>query len=87
MAPRNADQGEFRVMHEHRPSLRQNTASSLAARSPSSSHGFGDVSGARNYDLSPDGKRFLVIKQDAADQASARQMTVVLNWLEELKRL
>ena len=43
------------------------------------------VSGAtgRAYDVSPDGQRFLMIKEAAA--AQARTMVVVLNWLEELK--
>ncbi len=36
------------------------------------------------YDMSPDGKRFLMIKKEGADQA---QINVVLNWFEELKRL
>jgi len=45
------------------------------------------VSG-RNYDVSSDGKRFLMIKE-AASQASqaAPQIVVVQNWQEELKRL
>ena len=38
----------------------------------------------RTYDISPDGRRFLVIKE--SDEASApMSMTVVLNWFEELK--
>ncbi len=36
------------------------------------------------YDISPDGQRFLMIKEAGADQA---QIHVVLNWFEELKRL
>ena len=38
---------------------------------------------ARTYDVSPDGQRFLMIKQAAAEQAPT--MVVVLNWLEELQ--
>ena len=38
---------------------------------------------ARTYDVSPDGQRFLMIKQAAAEQAQT--MVVVLNWVEELK--
>jgi len=42
---------------------------------------------SRMYDVSPDGKRFLMIKQDiSANQPSAR-IVVVQGWLEELKRL
>ena len=42
----------------------------------------------RPYDLSPDG-RFLMIKESAANDARATpaSITVVQNWLEELKRL
>jgi serine/threonine-protein kinase len=43
----------------------------------------------RTYDIAADGQRFLMIKQgNGADQAAApRSLIVVLNWLEELKRL
>jgi len=37
-----------------------------------------------NYDISPDGQRFLMIK---AREGSTGQINVVLNWFEELKRL
>jgi serine/threonine protein kinase/Tol biopolymer transport system component len=36
-----------------------------------------------NYDLSPDGQRFLMVK----DEAGSGRLNVVLNWTEELKRL
>ena len=36
------------------------------------------------YDISPDGQKFLMIKQAGTSQA---QIHVVLNWFEELKRL
>jgi len=35
------------------------------------------------HDISPDGQRFLMIKEDQ----SSGQINVVLNWFEELKRL
>jgi hypothetical protein len=38
-----------------------------------------------NYDVSPDGQRFLMLKPGEAAQA-ATQINVVLNWSEELKR-
>jgi hypothetical protein len=38
-----------------------------------------------NYDVSPDGQRFLMIKP-GAQEASATQINVVLNWFEELNR-
>jgi serine/threonine-protein kinase len=43
----------------------------------------------RAYDVSPDGRRFLMIKESGATDAAApsARLTVVQNWLEELKRL
>lgn len=43
------------------------------------------------WDISPDGKHFLMIKQpQAVGEASAgalpRKINIVLNWLEELKQ-
>ena len=47
-----------------------------------------DDSAARGafYDVSQDGRRFLMIK-DREDQSSTTQINIVLNWFEELKRL
>lgn len=43
---------------------------------------------SRTYDMSPDGRRFLMIAQDKrTDKASPLQLVVVQNWLGELKRL
>jgi eukaryotic-like serine/threonine-protein kinase len=39
------------------------------------------------FDVSPDGQRFLMLKPVAQEQAAATQINVVLNWSEELKRL
>jgi hypothetical protein len=39
---------------------------------------------SRNYDVSADGKRFLMVKQARATQAAAPQIIVVQNWFEEL---
>ena len=36
-----------------------------------------------NYDVSPDGARFVMVKDDSA----SGRINVVLNWNEELKRL
>jgi hypothetical protein len=44
---------------------------------------------ARNYDITPDGKQFVVITPNgasAASPSSTQQINVVLNWFEELKR-
>ena len=40
--------------------------------------------GLHYYDISPDGQRFLMIKEE---QTTTAQINVVLNWFEELKRL
>ena len=49
-----------------------------------------DFLASRTYDVFPDGQRFLMIKEGpATDDGSVplAQITVVLNWFEELKRL
>jgi hypothetical protein len=38
------------------------------------------------YDVSPDGQRFLMVKE-VEQSPSATQIVVVQNWFEELKRL
>ena len=45
--------------------------------------------GNRPYDVSPDGQRFLMIKESGAKSSATRpaSLVVVLNWNEELKRL
>jgi serine/threonine-protein kinase len=40
----------------------------------------------RNYDLSPDGKRFAMVKIDDAKGATPDPLRVVLHWADELKR-
>jgi Tol biopolymer transport system component len=39
----------------------------------------------RNYDISPDGQRFLMVKRD--QDVIPTELIVILNWFEELKRL
>jgi len=42
----------------------------------------------RTYDVSPDGKRFLMIKEGGpGKETDASQLILVQNWTEELKRL
>jgi eukaryotic-like serine/threonine-protein kinase len=43
------------------------------------------VENTHPYDVSPDGQRFLMIKEDAASAAAETGLIVVLNWFEELK--
>jgi len=40
-----------------------------------------------NYDVTADGKRFLMIKDDDMDRARSRQMIVVQGWADEVRRL
>jgi len=47
---------------------------------------FGDA--VAHYDISPDGQRFLMIKEaEDGTVQQQNQINVVLNWFEELKRL
>jgi len=39
-----------------------------------------------DYDISPDGQRFLMVKSSEQTQAAPTQINVVLNWFEELKQ-
>src|SRR5262249_2447420 len=48
-------------------------------------------SGPRNYDMTPDGKQFIVVmpastSQTSANRQSPSQINFVVNWLEELKQ-
>jgi len=47
----------------------------------------GASGGMANYDISPDGKRFVMIEEPKAGSAARETLkfTVVLNWIEELK--
>ena len=39
-----------------------------------------------NYDVSPDGQRFLMLKPNESAEAAPTRINVVLNWFEELKQ-
>ena len=39
-----------------------------------------------NYDVAPDGQRFVMIQEGGQDSGAPQQINVVLNWFEELKR-
>jgi eukaryotic-like serine/threonine-protein kinase len=47
-----------------------------------------DVNGPRNYDITPDGKQFVVVMPASQAETSqpSTQISVVLNWFEELKQ-
>jgi len=40
-----------------------------------------------NYDVTADGKRFLMIKDEAPDTAVSRQIVVVLGWADDVTRI
>ena len=40
----------------------------------------------RNYAMTPDGERFLTIKEGGGDETSSTELILVLNWFEELKQ-
>ena len=39
------------------------------------------------YDVAPDGQKFLMVKPVEADGGERRDVVLVQNWFEELKRL
>jgi Tol biopolymer transport system component len=46
------------------------------------------IPGLRNYDITPDGKRFLIVlpSKNEATKGATAQINVVVNWFEELKQ-
>src|SRR5262249_47727337 len=46
-------------------------------------YAYGNTVSMANYDVSPDGQRFLMVKDDS----SSGRLNIVLNWFDELKRL
>ena len=56
------------------------------------SHGMSSSCGppgatSSNFDVTADGKRFPMIKDDDQDSATSKQIVVVLGWADELNRL
>jgi hypothetical protein len=43
-----------------------------------------NLSNYTSWDISPDGKRFLMLKE--AEAEASRKINIVLNWFEELKQ-
>jgi hypothetical protein len=41
----------------------------------------------REYDLSLDGQRFLMVKSEVRESRPVKEMILIQNWFEELKRL
>ena len=48
---------------------------------------FVPFAGQRNYDILPDGKRFILANPGDGLKPAAPEIDIVLNWLEELRRL
>jgi serine/threonine-protein kinase len=46
---------------------------------------YGATAGIRSYDVTADGKRFLMVQQKERPAVAAAEMVLVQNWLEELK--
>jgi len=78
--------------------VRVSTASGFSAGHPQElwkghySHGMSTSCGpagltSSNYDVTPDGKRFLMIKDEDQDSATSKQIIVALGWADELNRL
>lgn len=44
-----------------------------------------ETNGYRNFDVSPDGRRFVMIQGD--DEPALDRFVVILDWFEELERL
>jgi dipeptidyl aminopeptidase/acylaminoacyl peptidase len=42
---------------------------------------------ARNYDVSPDGRRFLMIRREVDRDRPQQQLNIVVNWFQELREL
>ncbi len=41
---------------------------------------------SHNYDVSPDGKRFVMVQSEEASASDRERLHVVLHWLDELER-
>ena len=46
-------------------------------------YSYGSATANANYDVSPDGQRFVMVK----DESDSGRVNVILNWLDELNRL
>ncbi|HUV14682.1 MAG TPA: hypothetical protein VMY18_13645, partial [Acidobacteriota bacterium] len=48
---------------------------------------YGNVGPFPSYDVTPDGQRFVMVKEGGKTGATRQEIILVLNWFEELKRL
>ena len=70
----------LRVRYETEPTFTPGSPEVLFTRI---SHG----GGGRQFDIHPDGKRFLMIKEGGPTGQAQQELAIVLNWFDELKRL
>jgi hypothetical protein len=75
-ARRSRQRSDSRVQHP-----RQAVRRSLFAGSDP-----GGGAPGRTYDISPDGRRFLMIKENRSAETGPRNLVVVQNWFEELRQ-
>jgi Tol biopolymer transport system component len=50
-------------------------------------HATGEVAWTRSYDLSPDGRRFLIVSESEKPVIEITRLNLVQNWFEELRRV
>jgi serine/threonine-protein kinase len=79
----------MRVPIEHRGTFTVGVPSKLFEGRYYFTDGVGIAGEERTYDVSPDGQRFLMIKPEGESEEGPApvNLVLVLNWLEELKRL
>jgi hypothetical protein len=46
-----------------------------------------DTNGTANFDISPDGRQFLMVRMTGKSPAESEQLRLVINWFAELKQL
>ena len=67
------------------------TQETFAARTATAlfegSHELDRYSVGPNYDVSPDGQKFVMVRRTGGGERESIQMIIVLNWFEELNRL
>jgi hypothetical protein len=62
-------------------------APSVGAPTPIETSAIYEAIAPRSFDVAPDGKRLLVIEPINTGPLDAPSVTVVLNWVEDLKRM
>jgi serine/threonine-protein kinase len=75
------------VRMERGPEPGPSWRSSTPARILQGQYFYADPGNGRTFDIAPDGRRFLMIKQVGGNEAAPQRLVVVQNWFEELKRL